>query len=158
MYIKSVFIPSLKIKRFKVVEENDDVFKAGVVDLCNILKKDIFVVQVFAQAPFQEPLIRLLGEECKSVVSYKQFNFYTLENVDFFKKIDLDETMFLRIISLPESEYNNNPENIFKAFAFYLDESNEDYTQMFINFSKYDEAAIEKLNSFKKDKKPKKRT
>ena len=130
-------------KHFRMIYEDTNDLKAGIIHLCELLKKDIFWVEVFNR----DSLNAWISEFSQGMFHYKNFNIYSCESVTkMMEPLNLDATRFLNIYSL-ETEYIS--ENVRKTkgnCSFNLGLDNYlDYTEGMVDISRYDEATLAKL-------------
>lgn len=144
MFLKKelLHIPFLKRKCFNI--EYDDIkdLKLGVVSLCELLKKDAFLIQIFTGDPLNEEFRGGSDNLCK----YKNFNVYLIKNVEAVKRLNFENIRFLNIYGIDNRFVTDEFNEMIKCSSFSLGFDNcFEYTKIIIDFSKYDDCIISKL-------------
>lgn len=146
MFLKEFLrISFSNVKRFNMIYDDGEDLKFGIVNLCNLLQKDMLLLEVFVK----DPLHKLLEEKSKRVVHFKSFNCYLFETVDavnIFEQSNFESIRYLNIFAIEERDIGDNPGAMIKSSAFSIELDNYlEHTKININFMKYDDATILKL-------------
>ena len=130
---------------FNIEYENVEDLKLEIFDLCELLKKDFLLFQIFMQDTINEQF----KSECKKVFNYKCYNIYMSENANVLNKIDFENLRFLNIYGL-EGQFSSvdfiGYDKMIKNYSFCLGFDNYlDYAKASINFARYDNSIVSKL-------------
>ena len=144
MFLKKelLHISFFKRKCFNI--EYDDIkdLKLGVVSLCELLKKDVFLIQIFTGDPLNEEF----REKNDNLFKYENFNVYLIKNLEAVKRLNFENIRFLNIYGIDNRFVTDEFNEMIKCSSFYLKFDNYfDYTKAIIDFSKYDDWIISKL-------------
>ena len=144
MFLKKelFYIPFSKNKIFSIEYNDIKDLELGVFSLCDLLKKDIFLILVFISDPLNEQL----KEKSEKVFRYENFNCYLMKNINIIKQFDFENIRFLNIYGIDNHFVSEDFIEMRKCSSFNLGFDNYlDYTKIIINFSKYDDCVISKL-------------
>ncbi len=144
MLLKKEWIGSLfsKNKIFNIDYDNVDDLKYGIINLCNLLKQDIFLIKVFSKDPLNEHF----KNDCKKILNIQSFNIYLMDNVEILKQIDFSKIRLLNIYSTKNKFMNRNLNEMIKYCPFSVGLDNYlEYTKTSINLTEYDNITISQL-------------
>ncbi len=146
MYLKKKFIqiPFSNKKSFSIIYSGENDLKNGVIKLCNYLKKETFLVQVFSQDRLNE----ILSIYDNNYLNYKNFNYYKIDNLKFLNNLSFEELRFLNIYSLNlNSRLDiNRLKDAQDNYTFQLGFDNYlEYVELIINYDYYDEELVKKF-------------
>lgn len=149
MYLKKKFIqiPFFNKKSYSVIYSDENDLKNGVIKLCNYLKKGTFLIQVFLGDILNETL-KLYSNNC---FNYKNFNYYTIDNLKFLNDLFFEELRFLNIYSLNKNSlidlYQLN--DLQKNYTFQIAFDNYlEYVEVTVNYNYYEEKIIDNILVF----------
>lgn len=136
-------LPFSDKKRYNLVYDDLVDFKSGIINMCNLLKKDFFVFQIFAKDPLND-----LMKQCSDcVIENKNFVYYIVQNVDICEHLNFAEIRFLCVYGILGNMDSSDLRSMFESNAFSLELDNFlEHTQVLIDFSKYDSGILSKLN------------
>ncbi|MCI9032196.1 MAG: hypothetical protein HFK09_06765 [Clostridia bacterium] len=135
-------VPFLKIKCFDLIYEDSNDLRYGIINLCNLLKKDIFIFEVFSK----DPLNGILKANCKEVINYRNFICYFKKDIDIIRQLNFESVRFLCIYAIKEQFIENNMINILKSFSFGFELDNySESVKIKINYDDYDDSVISKI-------------
>lgn len=136
-------LPFSDKKRYDLVYDDLDDLKSGTINMCNVLKKDFFVFQIFAK----DPLDDLIKQCSVRVIEDKNFVYYIVEDIDICEQLHFNEIRFLSIYVISGSIIDSELRYILDSYVFSLELDNYfEHTQILIDFSKYDSGILSKLN------------
>ncbi len=146
MYLKKKFIqiPFSNKKSFSIIYSDENDLKNGVIKLCNYLKKETFLVQVFSQDRLNE----ILSIYDNNYLNYKNFNYYKIDNLKFLNNLSFEELRFLNIYSLNQNSRLdiNRLKDAQDNYTFQLGFDNYlEYVELIINYDYYDEELVKKF-------------
>ncbi len=144
MFLKKELFSNLFSKNaiFDIEYENIQDLKYGIINLSNLLKKDIFAIQIFANDPLNE----YFKNDAQNIISFKNFIIYLVDKVEMIEQIDFSKLRFLNIYTIENQFINYDFNKILKNCSFDLGLDNYlEYTKVIINLSKYDSDIILKL-------------
>jgi len=147
MYLKKFFIqvPFSNKKAFDIVYFDEVDLKNGVLKLCNQLKKDFFLIQVFSRDELNE----LLCIDSSNFFKYKNFNYYLTENLHFLHNLSFEKLRFLNIYAMNEEFILTNLNQLKKIeehYAFQIGFDNYlEYVEIIINYNYYDKKMINNI-------------
>ena len=146
MYLKKKFIqiPFSNKKSFSIIYSGENDLKNGVIKLCNYLKKETFLVQVFSQDRLNE----ILSIYDNNYLNYKNFNYYKIDNLKFLNNLSFEEFRFLNIYSLNQNSRLdiNRLKDAQDNYTFQLGFDNYlEYVELIINYDYYDEELVKKF-------------
>lgn len=146
MYLKKKFIqiPFSNKKGFSIIYSGENDLKNGVIKLCNYLKKETFLVQVFSQDRLNE----ILSIYDNNYLNYKNFNYYKIDNLKFLNNLSFEELRFLNIYSLNQNSRLdiNRLKDAQDNYTFQLGFDNYlEYVELIINYDYYDEELVKKF-------------
>ena len=146
MYLKKIFIqiPFSNKKSFSIIYSDENDLKNGVIKLCNYLKKETFLVQVFSQDRLNE----ILSIYDNNYLNYKNFNYYKIDNLKFLNNLSFEELRFLNIYSLNQNSRLdiNRLKDAQDNYTFQLGFDNFlEYVELIINYDYYDEELVKKF-------------
>lgn len=146
MYLKKKFIqiPFSNKKSFSIIYSGENDLKNGVTKLCNYLKKETFLVQVFSQDRLNE----ILSIYDNNYLNYKNFNYYKIDNLKFLNNLSFEELRFLNIYSLNQNSRLdiNRLKDAQDNYTFQLGFDNYlEYVELIINYDYYDEELVKKF-------------
>ncbi|MBS5853397.1 MAG: hypothetical protein KIC61_07220 [Staphylococcus sp.] len=146
MYLKKKFIqiPFSNKKSFSIIYSGENDLKNGVIKLCNYLKKETFLVQVFSQDRLNE----ILSIYDNNYLNYKNFNYYKIDNLKFLNNLSFEELRFLNIYSLNQNSRLdiNRLKDAQDNYTFQLGFDNYlEYVELIINYDYYDEELVKKF-------------
>ena len=141
---KSYTIPFYKRKSFNLSYLNEDDLREGVIEICNLLKKDIFIVQIFPA----EFIAECLDKYCISRIKHYNFYYYYLKDLRVLNNIELSKVRFMNIYSIENPYYDmNRLVNNLKRTTFSLGLDNYlEYSKIEINYSCYGKEVLKKLH------------
>lgn len=136
-------LPFSDKKRYNLVYDDFDDLKFGTINMCNLLKKDFFVFQIFAKDPLND-----LMKQCSDcVIEVKNFVYYIVQDVDICERLNFAEIRFLCVYAIMGSLDSSDLRSMIESNAFSLEFDNYlEHTQILIDFSKYDSGILSKLN------------
>ena len=146
MYLKKKFIqiPFSNKKSFSIIYSDENDLKNGVIKLCNYLKKETYLIQVF----LGDSLNTVLSMYSNNCLNYKNFNYYIIDNLNFLNNLSFEKLRFLNVYSLNQNnlidiaQLKNAQEN----YTFQLGFDNYlEYVEIMINYDYYDEKLINKI-------------
>ncbi len=144
MFLKKELFSNLFSKNaiFDIEYENIQDLKYGIINLSNLLKKDIFAIQIFANDPLNE----YFKNDAQNIISFKNFIIYLVDKIEMIEQIDFSKLRFLNIYTIENQFINYDFNKILKNCSFDLGLDNYlEYTKVIINLSKYDSDIILKL-------------
>lgn len=146
MYLKKKFIqiPFSNKKSFSIIYSDENDLKNGVIRLCDYLKKETFLVQVFSQDRLNE----ILSIYDNNYLNCKNFNYYKIDNLKFLNNLSFEELRFLNIYSLDQNSIIDltHLKDAQNNYAFQLGFDNYlEYVEIIINYGYYDEKLINKI-------------
>lgn len=146
MYLKKKFIqiPFSNKKNFSIIFSDENDLKNGVIKLCNYLKKETFLVQVFSQDRLNE-ILCIYDNNC---LNYKNFNYYKIDNLKFLNDLSFEKLRFLNIYSLNQNSRLDvtRLKDAQDNYTFQLGFDNYlEYVEIIINYGYYDEKLINKI-------------
>ncbi len=146
MYLKkkSIQIPFSNKKSFSIIYSDENDLKNGVIKLCNYLKKETFLVQVFSKDRLNE-ILTIYDNNC---LKYKNFNYYKINNLKFLNNLSFNELRFLNIYSLNQNSIINvtKLKDTEVNYTFQLGFDNYlEYVEIIINYNFYDEKIINSI-------------
>lgn len=122
-------------------EDTNDL-KLGVVELCELLKKDALLIRVFAYDALNE----LLRTKCKKVFNDDNFNVYLIENIKVIEQITFDNLRFLDIYGIEDQFISDDFSMMVKHCSFNLGLDNYfEYTELIVEFDQYDDSIKSQL-------------
>ena len=116
----------------------------AIIKLCNYLKKETFLVQVFSQDRLNE----ILSIYDNNYLNYKNFNYYKIDNLKFLNNLSFEELRFLNIYSLNQNSRLdiNRLKDAQDNYTFQLGFDNYlEYVELIINYDYYDEELVKKF-------------
>ena len=147
MYLKKkiIQIPFLNKKAYSIIYSDENDLKNGVIKLCNYLKKGTFLIQVFSR----DNLNSVLSLHSNNRLNYKNFNYYTIDNLNFLNNLSFDGLRFLNIYAVNQSYLIDDMaklKDVQEKYAFQLGFDNYlEYVEIVINYGYYDEKLINKI-------------
>ena len=149
MHLKKKFIqtPFSNKKSFSLTYSDENDLKNGVINLCDYLKKGTFLIEVFSEDILNEVLSRY-SNYC---LNSKNFNYYTIDNLEFISNLSFEGLRFLNIYSLNKSslidltQLKDAQENY--TFQLVFDNYLES-VEIIINYSYYDKKIIDNVSVF----------
>ena len=144
MFLKKelIQIPFSKVRSFDLVYDDEEDLKFGIINLCRVLNKGMFLIQVFLGDSINE----LLKEVSTNVINDNNFNYYLVEKIDFLEQLSFDKIRFLNIYTTIKRNINSNLQSTIHSSPINLGLDNYlDYTKIIIDLSKYHKKII---NSF----------
>ena len=146
MYLKKKFIqiPFSNKKSFSILFSDENDLKNGVIKLCNYLKKETFLVQVFSQDRLNE-ILCIYDNNC---LNYKNFNYYKIDNLKFLNDLSFEELRFLNIYSLNQNSRLDvtRLKDAQDNYTFQLGFDNYlEYVEIVINYNYYDKRKINNI-------------
>lgn len=146
MYLKKKFIqvPFSNKKSFSIIYSDGNYLKNGVIKLCEYLKKETFLVQVFSQDRLNE-ILSIYDNNC---LNYKNFNYYKIDNLKFLNNLSFEELRLLNIYSLNQNSIIDvtHLKDAQDNYTFQLGFDNYlEYVEIIINYGYYDAKLINKI-------------
>lgn len=131
-----------KDKIFDIKYDSIQDLRCGIIDLCNLLKKDIFLIQIFSKDPLNDQLKNV----CNKILNFNNYNIYLIDNIEFLEQIDFLNLRFLNIYTIESRVACGDVKELMKRRTFSLGVDNyfED-VKIEINLIKYDDITISKL-------------
>ena len=147
MYLKKklIQIPFLNKKVYSIIYSDENDLKNGVIKLCNYLKKGTFLIQVFSR----DNLNSVLSLHSHNRLNYKNFNYYTIDNLNFLNNLSFDGLWFLNIYAVNQSYLIDDMaklKDVQEKYAFQLGFDNYlEYVEIVINYNYYDRRKIDNI-------------
>ena len=147
MYLKKkiIQIPFLNKKAYSIIYSDENDLKNGVIKLCNYLKKGTFLIQVFSR----DNLNSVLSLHSNNRLNYKNFNYYTIDNLNFLNNLSFDGLRFLNIYAVNQSYLIDDMaklKDVQEKYAFQLGFDNYlEYVEIVINYNYYDRRKIDNI-------------
>lgn len=146
MYLKKSFIqiPFLNRKIYSIIYSDENDLKNGVIKLCNYLKKGTFLIQVFSG----DNLNSVLSLYSNNRLNYKNFNYYTIDNLNFLNNLSFEGLRFLNIYAVNQNSLIDMAKlkDVQENYTFQLGFDNYlEYVEIVINYNYYDKKRIDNI-------------
>jgi len=146
MYLKKKFIqiPFLNRKIYSIIYSDENDLKNGVIKLCHYLKKGTFLIQVFSG----DNLNSVLSLYSNNRLNYKNFNYYTIDNLNFLNNLSFEGLRFLNIYAVNQNCLIDMAKlkEVQKNYTFQLGFDNYlEYIKIIINYNYYDKRKIDNI-------------
>ena len=146
MYLKKKFIqiPFLNRKIYSIIYSDENDLKNGVIKLCDYLKKGTFLIQVFSG----DNLNSVLSLYSNNRLNYKNFNYYTIDNLNFLNNLSFEGLRFLNIYAINQNCLIDMAKlkDVQENYTFHLGFDNYlEYVEIVINYNYYDRRKIDNI-------------
>lgn len=87
-----------------------------VIEVCNMLKKDLIVIEVFSK----DTLNDILLSNSLFISQYGNFNYYVCNQIEFFNFISFIDVRYIGIYSIEELPLPINNKSLNNNYAFFI--------------------------------------
>ena len=146
MYLKKNFIqiPFLNRKIYSIMYSDENDLKNGVIKLCNYLKQGTFLIQVFSG----DNLNSVLSLYSNNSLNYKNFSYYTIDDLNFLNNLSFEGLRFLNIYAVNQNSLIDMAKlkDVQENYTFQLGFDNYlECVEIVINYNYYDKKKINNI-------------